>query len=258
MSKRTYEIGYIMPISDTDEYKMGHWDSVREILDDVVTDFKNKYHDIQVNCQIVSENADHQNIIQKNIVQNIYNSDLVICDVSSKNPNVMFELGIRLAFDKKIILIKDDETGYNFDTSPIKHLEYVKDLSYIEIKNFKELLLNEIVKNYTSDSEEGGYLKAFSDITVKAINDSEIGGADALNKIITKIDSLEDKVNNVMRINEKNVQTNIYKRIPKEDIDKSYITEIESNKDYKNTFFKSLKNSEFFIDKDITIEKKEE
>jgi hypothetical protein len=34
-----------------------------------------------------------------------------------KNPNVMFELGMRLAFDKPAIIIKDNRTNYSFDTA---------------------------------------------------------------------------------------------------------------------------------------------
>jgi hypothetical protein len=33
-----------------------------------------------------------------------------LCDVSGKNANVMFELGLRLAFDNPTIIIKDDKT----------------------------------------------------------------------------------------------------------------------------------------------------
>jgi len=32
----------------------------------------------------------------------------------------MFELGLRLAFDKPAIIVKDDNTSYSFDTAPIE------------------------------------------------------------------------------------------------------------------------------------------
>jgi hypothetical protein len=62
----------------------------------------------------------------------------VIGDVSCKNPNVMFELGMRLAFDKPTIIIKDDQTSYSFDISPIQNLEYPRDLRFNKIIDFKE------------------------------------------------------------------------------------------------------------------------
>ena len=59
-------------------------------------------------ANLVSD-ADDSGIIQKRIVQNLYDNDIVVCDVSCKNPNVMFELGMRLAFDKPTIIIIDDK-----------------------------------------------------------------------------------------------------------------------------------------------------
>lgn len=241
MSKEQYKIGYIMPISDTEGYENGHWENVKEILNDVIEDFKSQYETIDVSYQIVSDNENDQNIIQKSIVQNIYNSDLVICDVSAKNPNVMFELGIRLAFDKKIILVKDDHTGYNFDTSPIKHLEYAKDLNYQNIKKFKKNLLKEIDSNFKSENLNGGYLQAFSDITVKSIVDSEINEADALSKIIEKIDTLDNKVNDVVRLYEKNSKADKYRNIDSDIKNlktKFYDSDLNStNEKYKGKLF---------------------
>jgi hypothetical protein len=34
----------------------------------------------------------------------------------------MFELGMRLAFDKPTVIIKDDKTDYMFDTGIIEHV----------------------------------------------------------------------------------------------------------------------------------------
>ncbi len=39
---------------------------------------------------MVSE-ADDVGVIQKRIVQNLHTHEIVVCDVSCKNPNVMFE-----------------------------------------------------------------------------------------------------------------------------------------------------------------------
>jgi hypothetical protein len=69
-------------------------------------------------------NADDIGVIQKRIVQNLYSSDVIVCDVSGKNPNVMFELGMRLAFDKPTLIVKDDKTDYSFDTGIIEHVPY--------------------------------------------------------------------------------------------------------------------------------------
>ncbi|GAA4149402.1 hypothetical protein GCM10022217_01240 [Chryseobacterium ginsenosidimutans] len=50
----------------------------------------------------------------------------------------MFELGLRFTFDKAAVVIKDNETGYSFDTSPGEHVNYRKDLGFSSIKQFKK------------------------------------------------------------------------------------------------------------------------
>ncbi len=140
--------GIIMPISDTDGYPKGHWQDVAEILYKAIdgAGFIGK---------IVSDSK-VSNIIHNEIVQNISENPIVICDVSSKNPNVMFELGLRLAFDKPTIVIKDDDTDYNFDTSPIRHLEYPKDLRHNRVEEFQIDLINALTMTYQS-FKEGKY-----------------------------------------------------------------------------------------------------
>jgi hypothetical protein len=80
-----------MPISAADGCTEAHWSEVLEIITDVA-------ESAGFEANLVS-NADDIGIIQKRIIQNLYDNPIVICDVSGKNPNVMFELGIRLAFD---------------------------------------------------------------------------------------------------------------------------------------------------------------
>ena len=111
-----------MPISSIDGCNEQRWSDVKDILTESVETAGFK-------ANLVSY-ADDVGIIQKRIIQNLYENPIVVCDVSGKNPNVMFELGMRLAFDKPTIIIKDDKTSYSFDTSPIEHLEYPRDLRF--------------------------------------------------------------------------------------------------------------------------------
>ena len=54
------------------------------------------------------------------ILQQILACDMAICDLSSRNPNVFYELGFRQAFDKKTVLMIDDKTIRPFDISAIR------------------------------------------------------------------------------------------------------------------------------------------
>ena len=134
--------GIVMPISPTDGYLPEHWQDVLAILKAVATD-------TGFNPLLVSD-ANDVGIIQKRIIQNLYSNENVICDVSSKNPNVMFELGIRLAFDKRTIIIKDDQTDYSFDTTIIEHLTYPKDLRHPKILKFRSDLETRLLGTWTA------------------------------------------------------------------------------------------------------------
>ena len=112
--------GIVMPISEIDGCAESHWGDVLDILTEST-------EEADFSANLVS-NADDVGIIHKRIIQNLYDNPIVVCDVSGKNPNVMFELGLRLAFDKPTIIVKDDKTTYSFDTSAIEHIEYPRDL----------------------------------------------------------------------------------------------------------------------------------
>lgn len=70
----------------------------------------------------IAEGAD---VIQAAIIKNIEEADLVLCDISSLNANVFFELGIRTALNKPACLVRDDVTkNIPFDTTIINHHTY--------------------------------------------------------------------------------------------------------------------------------------
>ncbi|MGL4514452.1 MAG: hypothetical protein ACRCT8_15290 [Lacipirellulaceae bacterium] len=54
-------------------------------------------------------------IIQSTIIQQLLRSDLVIADITDHNPNVLFELGIRIAKELPVALIRADGTDRIFD-----------------------------------------------------------------------------------------------------------------------------------------------
>lgn len=160
--------GIIMPISAIDGCSREHWKEVKEILSEAIR--ASGYQP-----KLVSD-ADDSGIIQQRIIQNIYNNDIVVCDVSGKNPNVMFELGMRLAFDKPTIIVIDDKTDYSFDTSPIEHLSYPRDLKYYSILDFKEELKTKItatIEKAKNDPNYTTFLKNFGEFEVAHIENKE-------------------------------------------------------------------------------------
>ncbi|MDD2863391.1 MAG: hypothetical protein PHC99_01520 [Methylococcales bacterium] len=202
--------GIIMPISACDSCTEQHWSEVKTIITDAV-------EEVGFTASLVSD-ADDVGIIQKRIIQNLYDNPIVVCDVSGKNPNVMFELGMRLAFDKLTIIIKDDKTSYSFDTSPIEHLEYPRDLRFSKIVDFKKSLGEKVkatISRASTDKNYTTFLKNFGKFAVAHLETKEMSKEDFI------IEELQELRRVVLRretmpmrlINSEIVESNRYKRL---------------------------------------------
>ncbi|CAM4305931.1 hypothetical protein ZORO111903_12635 [Zobellia roscoffensis] len=192
--------GVIMPISAIDNYSEGHWSEVFQII-------KQSVESAGFETNLVSD-ADEVGIIQKRIIQNIYNNPIVVCDVSGKNPNVMFELGMRLAFDKPTIIIKDNITSYSFDTSPIEYLEYARDLRYQNITSFKEKLKDKILGTYKKSIDDPNYstfLSEFGQFKVAQLSQKEVSTEQYL------LQSFNDLRQEVKQLITRNVRSGVEK-----------------------------------------------
>ena len=184
--------GIVMPISAIDGCAESHWADVLEILSEAI--------DAAGFVPNVVSNADDVGIIQKRIIQNLYDNPIVVCDVSGKNPNVMFELGLRLAFDKPTIIVKDDKTAYSFDTSPIEHLDYPRDLRFSRIVDFKTKVSAKIQATHqksTSDPSYTTFLKHFGEFTVAKLDKKEVSGQEY---ILEELRSIRTTINRLDRI----------------------------------------------------------
>ena len=191
MAEEVNVCGVVMPISAIDNCDASHWADVFEVISEAI-------EDAGFVPNMVS-NADEVSVIHKRIIQNLYENPIVVCDVSGKNPNVMFELGLRLAFDKPTIIIKDDKTSYSFDTSSIEHLEYPRDLRFSKIVDFKEKL-SEKIKATVAASADPSYttfLKNFGEFKVAKIEKKEVSGQEYL---LEEIKSIHSSIMELSRI----------------------------------------------------------
>ncbi|WP_155413260.1 hypothetical protein [Rhodopseudomonas palustris] len=167
---KTLVCGLIMPISQIDNLPAAHWDEVREIIIKTVEGIGSP----RFSARLVSE-GDDAGVIHKRIIQNVYTDDIAICDVSGRNPNVMFELGMRLAFDKPTVIIKDDQTARIFDTDVIEYLTYRRDLRYASMEQFRTKLAQKTVATYElslSDHDKQSFLKSFGTFKVVKLDES--------------------------------------------------------------------------------------
>lgn len=69
--------------------------------------------------------AKGSDLIQAHIIRNIQSADLVLCDITSLNANVFFELGVRTALNLPAVVVKDKKTlAIPFDTGIVNHHTY--------------------------------------------------------------------------------------------------------------------------------------
>ena len=111
----------------------------------------------------------------------------------------MFELGLRLAFDKPTIIVNDDKTGYSFDTAPIEHLSYPRDLSYFKIVEFKTKLKEKIqgtIKKSQEDPLYSPFLKSFGEFKVANIEHKEGSINDV---ILQRLDDMQQEIGRLTR-----------------------------------------------------------
>lgn len=90
----------------------------------------------------IAEGAD---LIHAEIIKQLESADLVLCDMSSLNPNVFFEFGIRCALNKPVCIIKDDVTDkVPFDTGILNHLKYKSALEPWDLTTETDALVKHI------------------------------------------------------------------------------------------------------------------
>lgn len=190
--------GLIMPISEIDGCSEEHWEGVKEILEEVAKE-------VGLNGRIVSK-SDSTNLIQYNIINRLYNDKTVICDVSGRNYNVMFELGLRIAFNKPVVVIFDKEGPYPFDITNIPYIDYPRNMNYHGIQKFKSNL-NKSLEDSLKE-KENSYLKTYKDIKIFEAPGVELTEKDKLfleeiANIKTIVEKMGEKYNNRI-FNERN------------------------------------------------------
>ena len=95
-----------------------------------------------------NDEGNPQNIL-KDVVQPIYDADIIIADLTGLNPNVMYELGLAHTFNKKTIIITQDD----LNTLPFDLKQYrAKDYS-THFKKFAELV--EFLKRMLEGAVDG-------------------------------------------------------------------------------------------------------
>lgn len=181
----------IMPISDKQGYPSGHFTNVYEQI------FKPAIIEAGFEPYRVDEDALSSSIIQK-IYDGLSKAKMAICDLSSANPNVLYELGIRHSFDLPVVLVKDERTDFIFDISPINTIVYHSDRVYENVISARDNIKEAIME---MDSQSGkGTLLSVINVQKAVLNDESVSEEDKTNimisTILSEIRSLKENYEN--------------------------------------------------------------
>jgi hypothetical protein len=138
MKKEKEKCFVIMPISDPDGYETGHFQHVyKEIISPACE---------QANYKAIrADDVSETNLIHLDVLKRLVDSPMAICDLSSCNPNVLFELGVRQAFDKPVVLIQEEGTPPIFDIAPLRYLTYRKEHIYSQVLEDQRTISRSII-----------------------------------------------------------------------------------------------------------------
>lgn len=185
----------IMPISDQEGYSNGHFDRVYE-------------HIIKPACKIAgfkptrADEVKSTNYIALDIVKRIIESDLALCDLSSKNPNVLYEVGIRQAFDLPVTFIKDNKTPRIFDIQGFRDVNYDENLRIDTVSKTVSNLAETLINTYRKKDGVNSLISLLS-IEPAKISPKEISEEGSI--ILNTLKSLEKRISDINRPNEDKV-----------------------------------------------------
>lgn len=179
----------IMPISDVHGYEPGHFGRVYEhILKPAI--IAAGYLPVRADDTIKTD------YIVVGIIQKIVESEMVICDFSARNPNVMYELGIRHAFNKPVALIKDRRTDKVFDIQGLRYVEYDDSLRIDTVQKDISKITGTIRETATAGAKGVNSVVQLAGITAAVIPEKrQVSGDTQL--ILSAIAALERRVENV-------------------------------------------------------------
>lgn len=170
---------------------------------------KSKLHD-RFEFTNAGDEGNQQNIL-KDIVQPIYEADIVIADLTGLNANVMYELGLAHSFNKKTIIItKDDLSKLPFDLKQYRAKDYdTHFIKFDELLNYLDtnltgaanntVLFGNPVKDFLK-LENINDIPWFNDKTAIDIDgDTDMGFIDFLDSIESSADDFQISITEISK-----------------------------------------------------------
>ncbi|MEZ8408739.1 hypothetical protein AB6C88_13085 [Vibrio splendidus] len=241
----------IMPISSQDGYDDGHFQLVYEdiIKPAIIAAGLNPFR---------ADESKNTNLIQLDILRNVIESPIAICDMSSKNPNVFYELGMRQAFDLPTVLLRDEITNAPFDVNGLRYVTYKKDMKHRDVVSAVDELTVALVDTFEKrddKSEINSLIRLMELANPAKINQVELTDEARFEKlnelhlkeIMSSIDSLNSNQNRIMEELYQNrllTEKSVFKRNQSSNEKITYQDRVFSSKRELNEYLNSMRTIE--------------
>lgn len=239
----------IMPISDPAGYESCHF---KKIYDQIITP-------AIIDAGYEPYRADDKkgsHYIHAEILEALISAPMALCDLSSKNPNVLYELGIRHAFNKPVVLVQQYDTERIFDINGINTVDYRPARLYDEVIEDRGSIKSAIEAT-KADSERYSLLKLVQIGTAK-IEDIEVTREDKINIQLKTIIAEIQKLKNRDNFSNYDLKTRRYQNMNEDIYLNKYINSDENNIDIINEIKYSIDSMNNILHKkEITKEEKE-
>ena len=206
---------FISPIGEEGSEIRRHFNDVKLIIEVCA---------LQLGYEFVSpELTDSPVDLHTQIFENLEKSDIVVADIAFNNPNVFYELTIRMALNKPVVIVQSLKNNIPFDISGLSVIRFdwsdsdkresVKEKIKSQIKSFNEnkqssnrvaelikrnqIIINETVKEkIDKEIEELNGKKLLIENEIKILEDQKFSlGSLDVNNIISKLESIEKNLN---------------------------------------------------------------
>lgn len=178
----------ITPIGDESSGIRRH---IEGIIDAVIEPALGEKYEI-----IVAHRISEQGLITKQVITEIYNDELVIANITDRNPNVMYELAVRHTLGKPTIMIAEKGTSLPSDIIMQRTIFYHNDAKGV-------LELREELKKAESKIEQdkkcGPIIDILGDISqdvtlIQSIESKNVDEVEQLRYIVSRLNKIEEAI----------------------------------------------------------------
>lgn len=179
--------GVIMPISETATHSEQHWKAVQTLLHRAISNSGFEPRNVWE-----STATDR---ISERIIGNIFQVPILVADITDLNPNVMLELGLRLASKKPTVVIATNGSIIPFDIRDFHAVFYPSDMNMLAMEDFFRVL-SKILKDKHKSLLDDKYTPFLGNVIVDVVS-PETREVSLNEAILSRLEQISTRLNSV-------------------------------------------------------------